>query len=133
MNIKVVICNCNGLKFMPEGVDMNTLPFELENDADIKYAVVHPQLCGRGGSGMLDDLLRGAAPDDYFVIAGCGPDNQSHFLGHIVDGARFPNERFKGVSIRGMDNAQARAAILEAVGELLARRGETVLADNYSG
>lgn len=133
MNIKVIVCNCNGIKFMPEGLDMNSLPFELENDKDIAYAVVHPQLCGRGGVNMLHDLLSAAGPKDYFVVAGCGPENQPHFLGHVVDAMRFPDERFIGVNIRGMDNAQARAAVLEAVGELIARKDESPVVDAFGG
>lgn len=134
MTIKVIICNCNGLKFMPEGLDMNTLPYELENDTDIAYAVVHPQLCGTGGVNMLHDLLKAAGPEDHFIVAGCGPENQPHFLGHVIDDMRFPDERFVGVNIRCMNNDQARAAILEAVGHLLARKGEgTVVADAFGG
>jgi heterodisulfide reductase subunit A-like polyferredoxin len=134
VNIKVIICNCNGLKFMPEALDMNTLPFELENDKDIAYAVVHPQLCGRGGVNLLRDLLKSAAPDDYFVVAGCGPENQPHFLGHVVDEMRFPEERSIGVNIRCMNNQEARAAILEAIGDLFARMGENpVLVDAFGG
>jgi heterodisulfide reductase subunit A-like polyferredoxin len=133
VNIKVIVCACDGIKFMPEGLDLNSLPFELENDKDITYAVTHPQLCGSGGVGLLEDLLRGARPDDYFVVAGCGAENQLHFLGHVVDAMRFPDERFLGVNIRGMDNAQARAAVLEAVGSLLARKNEIGVADAFGG
>jgi hypothetical protein len=133
MNIKVIVCNCNGIKFMPEGLDMNSLPFELENDNDIAYAVVHPQLCGRGGVNILRDLLSAAAPNDYFVVAGCGQENQLHFLGHVVDGMRFPEDRFIGVNIRGLNNVQARTAVLEAVGELLAKKGESPVVDAFGG
>jgi len=133
MNIKILICNCDGIKFMPEGLDMNTLPFELENDKDVTYAVVHPQLCGSGGVNVLYDLLKAAGPEDYFVVAGCGPDNHPHFLGHVVDRVRFPDERFVGVNIRGMDNTQARTAILEAVGELLESRSAGVVTGDAFG
>jgi hypothetical protein len=37
------------------------------------------------------------------------------------------------VNIRGMDNAQARAAVLEAVGSLLARKNEIGVADAFGG
>jgi heterodisulfide reductase subunit A-like polyferredoxin len=133
MKIKVVLCNCNGIKFMPEGLDMNTLPFELENDLDVEYAVVHPQLCGRGGLNMLHELLVNAAPDDYFVVAGCG-DNQVQFLGHVVDQAKFPDERFVSVNIRCSDNVQARQAILEAVGDVMARNNRAAtVSDGFGG
>jgi len=119
MNIKVILCNCDGLKFMPESLDMNTLPHELEADKDVTYAIMHPQLCGAGGVGLLTDLLKSAGPDDYFVVAGCGPDNQPHFLGHVLDEVGFPAQRFIGVNIRCQDNHDARGAILQAVGTLI--------------
>jgi heterodisulfide reductase subunit A-like polyferredoxin len=119
VNIKVILCNCDGLKFMPESLDMNTLPHELENDSDVTYALMHPQLCGSGGVSMLRDLLKSAGPDDYFVVAGCGPDNQPHFLGHVLDEIGFPEERFVGVNIRCSDNSNARDSVLRAVGELI--------------
>jgi hypothetical protein len=133
MRIKVILCNCNGIKFMPEALDMNTLPFELESDLDVEYAVLHPQLCGRGGLNVLSELLRGAGKDDYFIVAGCG-DNQKQFLGHVVDEVRFPEERFISVNIRCSNNVEARKTILEAVGELKAKAGQSpVIADGFGG
>ena len=133
MNIKVILCNCDGLKFMPESLDMNKLPYELQNDKDISYVVLHPQLCGDGGVMMLRDVLRSAAEDDYFVVAGCGPENQPHFLGHVLEELNFPEERFIGVPIRCGDNASARTAVLEAVGELVAKKNASVMVDAFGG
>jgi hypothetical protein len=133
MRIKVILCNCNGIKFMPEALDMNTLPFELETDLDVDYAVAHPQLCGRGGQNVLSELLRGARKDDYFVVAGCG-DNEMQFLRHVLDEIKFPEERFVSVNIRCSDNVEARKTILEAVGELKAKAGRSpVVADAFGG
>lgn len=42
MKVKVLLCNCKGLCPSFGGVDMNTLPFELESDMDIEYSVLHP-------------------------------------------------------------------------------------------
>jgi hypothetical protein len=118
---------------MPEGVNMNTLPYEIENDIDVTYAIGHPQLCGRGGLNLLGDLLRNADPEDYFVVAGCG-ENQTQFLGHVLDETKFPEKRFVSVSIRGLDNAGARKAVLEAVGELMAAQNQAALvADGFGG
>jgi heterodisulfide reductase subunit A-like polyferredoxin len=135
MKIKVLICNCNGLKFAPEDLDMNTLPFDVERDVDIQYAIVHPQLCGKGGLAFLGDLLRGAEPDSYFLIAGCEPKAQQELLGHALVSSSFPPDRFVGVTIRcASSNAEARNAILEAVGRLLVSKNEGSLAlDAFGG
>ena len=58
MKIKTVICNCKGLSPSLRNSDMNTLPFEIELDLDVDYAIVHPQLCGAGGSKVMEDVLR---------------------------------------------------------------------------
>ena len=135
MKVKVLICNCNGLKLAPEDLDMNTLPFDVELDVDVQYAIVAPQLCGRGGIALLHDLLRGAGPDDYFVVAGCGPEDEADLLGHVLREAGFPRERFIGVTIRcASSNQQAREAILEAVGRLMAKSNEGSMAlDGFGG
>ena len=49
MEIKVLMCNCKGLCDSFKDSDMNTLPFEVESDLDVKYTVLRPQLCGQGG------------------------------------------------------------------------------------
>ena len=135
MKIKVLICNCNGLKLSPEDLDMNTLPYDIELDVDVQYAIVAPQLCGRGGVALLRDLLRGSEPDDYFVVAGCGPENEADLLGHVLREANFPRDRFIGVPIRcSSSNQQARSAILEAVGRLMVRESEGSMAlDGFGG
>jgi len=46
MKIKLLLCNCKGLCPSFQNTDMNTLPFEVESELDIQYAVLHPQLCG---------------------------------------------------------------------------------------
>lgn len=135
MKVKVLICNCNGLKLAAEDLDMNTLPYDIEVDVDVQYAIVAPQLCGRGGIALLRDLLRAAAPDDYFVVAGCGPEDEADLLGHVLNEAGFPPERFIGVTIRcASSNQQAREAILEAVGRLMSRSNEGSMAlDGFGG
>jgi heterodisulfide reductase subunit A-like polyferredoxin len=134
MKIKVVFCNCNGLKLEPEDLDMNTLPDIVEQDIDIQYAVMHPKLCGRGGLVFLQDLLRGSDKETYFLVAGCAPEMQPVFLGDAVQDSGFPADRIIPVEIRGANNREARESILEAVGQLLVRKGVgSITADGFGG
>ena len=134
MKIKVVFCNCNGLKLEPEDLDMNTLPYDVEEDVDIQYAVMHPKLCGRGGLAFLQDLLRGSDKDTYFLVAGCSTEMQPIFLGDVVQESGFPADHFIPVEIRGANNREARESVLEAVGQLLVRKGEGSMAvDGFGG
>ena len=134
MKIKVVVCNCNGLKFEPENLDMNSLPYEIEGDVDIEYAVTHPQLCGRGGTSLLRDLLKASKddPETYILAAGCDEEPQWAFLGYTVKEAGFPRDRFISVSIRGCNHASARDAILDKIGAIIANRG-TFVVDGFDG
>ena len=71
MKIKTLICNCKGLCPSFENTDMNTLPFEIESRLDVDYAIVHPQLCGMGGTRVMEDVLRSAESDsETLVIVG---------------------------------------------------------------
>lgn len=63
MEIKVVLCNCKGLCESFKEADMNTLPFAVESDLDVKYTVLHPQLCGQGGNAVLADALASSGKD----------------------------------------------------------------------
>ena len=58
MEIKVLLCNCKGLCDSFKAADMNTLPFAVESDLDVKYSVLHPQLCGQGGNAILEDVFK---------------------------------------------------------------------------
>ena len=58
MNIKILLCNCKGLCQSFKESNFNTLPFEVESEMDVQYAVLHPQLCGQGGNEVLGDIFR---------------------------------------------------------------------------
>lgn len=79
MKVKTVICNCKGINLAFKNADMNTLPFELESELDMSYAVVHPEICGPGGSNLLHEILGEAAGDSdvYVVCCGCASELQS--------------------------------------------------------
>jgi len=57
MKVKVLLCNCKGLCDSFKDTDVNTLPFQVESELDVEYAVVHPQLCGQGGNTVLAEVL----------------------------------------------------------------------------
>jgi hypothetical protein len=50
MKIKVLLCNCKGLCASFKNTDMNTLPFAVESDLDVQYALLHPQLSGKAAT-----------------------------------------------------------------------------------
>jgi heterodisulfide reductase subunit A-like polyferredoxin len=120
MNIKVLLCNCKGLCASFKDTNMNTLPFQVESDLDIQYAVVHPQLCGQGGNQVLTEVLRESAdPETYVVSGACAPEAQAKLFKKVLRNAAFDEKRFVPIDIRGTDNDGILSRLKERVEALL--------------
>ncbi len=122
MKIKVVLCNCKGLCPSFQKSNFNTLPFQLESELDIQFAVVHPQLCGQGGNEALADILSQSAadPGTFVLGAACDPDAQVKLFRKLLRKTGFPPERFVAVDVRNTDNEGIVTRIRETVEGLLA-------------
>ena len=120
MRIKAVICNCKGLSPSFISSDMNTLPFEIESDLDVDYAVVHPQLCGIGGNRVMEDAFRSREddPDTYVIVGACDVEAQLKLFQKLFCKTGFAQDHFLPVDIRGATNSE----ILERLGEKLQER-----------
>jgi heterodisulfide reductase subunit A-like polyferredoxin len=123
MRIKAVICNCKGLSPSFKNSDMNTLPFEIESDLDVDYAVVHPQLCGMGGNRVMEDALRSAQddPDTFVIVGACDAEAQLKLFQKLFCKTGFTEDHFLPVDIRDATNSE----ILERLGQKLQERGHT--------
>lgn len=121
MKVKTLICNCKGLTESFRNADMNTLPFEIESELDVDYAIVHPQLCGQGGSEILEDVLRSAAsePDTYIVVAGCAPQAQLKLFKKTFRSTGFDEKHLVAVDIRGKTNDGILDQLKEEIEALL--------------
>lgn len=117
MKPKLLLCNCKGLCPSFKNADMNTLPFQLESELDIEYAMLHPQLCGQGGNAVLLEVLRASAaePDVPVVVGACAPDAQFKLFKKVMRQAAFPEERLVPVDIRGTDNEGILKRLSDAV------------------
>ncbi len=128
MNIKILLCNCKGLCQSFKDSDFNTLPFTLESELDVKYAVLHPQLCGQGGNEVLADIFRESAndPDTYIVSGACAPEAQEKLFQKLMRKTGFDPKRFVAVDIRSTNNEGILARLKEKL-EALVRQQETTL------
>lgn len=124
MKIKVLLCNCKGLCDSFKATDVNTLPFQVESEFDVEYAVVHPQLCGQGGNTLLTEVLRATDADTRLVVGACAPDVQAKLFKKVLKAAGFDEERFVPVDIRGTDNAGILERLQRAVDGIEARGEE---------
>jgi len=129
MNIKILLCNCKGLCQSFKDSDFNTLPFTLESELDVKYAVLHPQLCGQGGNEVLADIFRESAkdPETYIVSGACAPEAQGKLFQKLMRKTGFDPKRFVPVDIRSTNNDGILAVIKEKV-EALVREHEAAVA-----
>jgi heterodisulfide reductase subunit A-like polyferredoxin len=129
MNIKILLCNCKGLCQSFKDSDFNTLPFTLESELDVKYAVLHPQLCGQGGNEVLADIFRESAkdPETYIVSGACAPEAQEKLFQKLMRKTGFDPKRFVPVDIRSTNNEGILAVIKEKVGTLV-REHESAVA-----
>lgn len=129
MNVKILLCNCKGLCASFKDTDMNTLPFQVESDLDIKYTALHPQLCGQGGNEILTEVLRASAsdPETYVVVGACAPAAQAKLFKKVLRNAGFDEHRFIPLDIRGTNNDGILARLKERIEALLKQeKGETV-------
>lgn len=117
MKIKTLLCNCKGLCPSFKDTDMNTLPFEIESELDVAYAVVHPQLCGQGGNEILADILRAAEddPDTFVIVGGCAPEAQVKLFKKLIRSSGFPEDHFVPVDIRGTTHQRILQRLKEKV------------------
>ncbi|MCI0717419.1 MAG: hypothetical protein L0338_00270 [Acidobacteria bacterium] len=129
MKIKILLCNCKGLCQSFKDSDFNTLPFQLESELDVHYAVLHPQLCGQGGNEALADIFRESAKDpETFIVSGaCAPEAQEKLFQKLIRKTGFDPKRFVAVDIRSTNNDGILARIKEKV-EALVREHEAALA-----
>jgi len=117
VKIKTLLCNCKGLCPSFKDTDMNTLPFEIESELDVAYAVVHPQLCGQGGNEILADILRAAEddPDTFVIVGGCAPEAQVKLFKKLIRSSGFPEDHFVPVDIRGTTHQRILQRLKEKV------------------
>lgn len=122
MKIKILLCNCKGLCKSFDKSDFNTLPFQLESELEVEYAVLHPQLCGQGGNQALADIFRQSAgePDTYILSGACAPDAQQKLFQKLMRKSGFDPRRFVAVDIRNTDNDGILDRIRETVEGMLA-------------
>ena len=127
MKIKLLLCNCKGLCPSFQNTDMNTLPFEIESELDVQYAVLHPQLCGQGGNAALVDVLREAAaePDTYVVVGAYAPEAQVKLLKKVLRETGFDPKRFVPLDIRKTNNEGILVRLKETV-EAVVKQHEKV-------
>lgn len=121
MEIKVLLCNCKGLCDSFKRADMNTLPFAIESDLDVKYSVLHPQLCGQGGNAVLEDVFKAAGPDTYVLVGACAPETQAKLFKRVMRNTGFDERHLVSVDIRGTDNEGIEQRLKAGVSSILER------------
>ena len=119
MKIKTLICNCKGLSPSFRNSDMNTLPFDIESELDVDYAIVHPELCGAGGSRVMEDIFRSAEddPDTLVIVGACEPEAQQKLFQKVFRKTGFDQDHFVAMDIRNSTNDGILNRLREKIAE----------------
>jgi heterodisulfide reductase subunit A-like polyferredoxin len=98
---------------------MNTLPFAIESELDVDYALVHPQLCGVGGNRVMEDVLRSAEddPDTFVIVGACEVEAQQKLFQKLFRKTSFQQDHFAALDIREATNEGILARLREKVEE----------------
>jgi heterodisulfide reductase subunit A-like polyferredoxin len=128
VKIKMLLCNCKGLCPSFKDTDMNTLPFQIESELDVEYAVLHPQICGQGGNAILEEAFRAADGETYVVVGACAPEAQEKLFKKVLRTTGFDEQRLVPVDIRGTDNEGILERLRQAV-ETVGRKPVGVAAE----
>ena len=119
MEITVLMCNCKGLCDSFKDSDMNTLPFEVESDLDVKYAILSPQLCGQGRNAVLEEAMKASGPNSYLLVGACAPKAQEKLFEKLIRATGFNEKHFIPVDIPSTDNKGIVDRLREAVEGIL--------------
>ena len=119
MKVKTLICNCKGLDPF-RYADMNTLPFDIESDLDVEYAVVHPQLCSQSGNEVLEDVFHSAEddPDTYVMVCACAEDTQRKLFKKTLRKTEIDDKQYVPLDISNATNDGILDRIRERLKEL---------------
>jgi len=119
VKIKTLICNCKGLSPSFRNSDMNTLPFDIESELDVDYAIVHPELCGAGGSRVMEDIFRSAEddPDTLVIVGACEPEAQQKLFQKVFRKTGFDQDHFVAMDIRNSTNDGILNRLREKIAE----------------
>jgi heterodisulfide reductase subunit A-like polyferredoxin len=100
---------------------MNTLPFEIESELEVDYAMVHPQLCGAGGSKVMEDVLRSAEddPDTIVIVGACEPEAQQKLFKKVLRKTGFDQDHLVAIDIRSTTNGGILDRLRERIEELV--------------
>ncbi len=63
---------------------MNTPPFGIGSDLDVKYGVRHPQRCGQGGNAVPAEVFKSTDPDTYLLVGACAPETRVGLFKRIM-------------------------------------------------
>jgi heterodisulfide reductase subunit A-like polyferredoxin len=100
---------------------MNTLPFEIESEFDVDYAIVHSQLCGEGGVKVMEDILRSAEddPDTIVIVGACEPEAQQKLFKKLLRKTGFDQDHLVAIDIRNATNDGILDRLRERIEELV--------------
>jgi|YelNatPaOPRAMG01_1025707.scaffolds.fasta_scaffold103424_2 heterodisulfide reductase subunit A-like polyferredoxin len=88
----------------------------VRNELDVKYAVIHPQLCVDDGERFLKDFLNEKNKNAVYIIGGCDPRMQRKMFKDVfAEKGLDIDKQVIPLDLRNMETEEAMKKVAEAV------------------
>jgi len=97
-------------------IDLWKLINFVRNELDVRYAVIHPQLCVDDGDRFFADYLKEGKNDQVYIIGGCDPRMQKKmFAKAFQDKGLDIDKQLISLDLRNMTTEDAMKKVQETV------------------
>jgi heterodisulfide reductase subunit A-like polyferredoxin len=88
----------------------------VRNELDVKYAIIHPQLCVDDGERFLKDFLNEKNKNAIYIIGGCDPRMQRKMFKDVfAEKGLDIDKQVIPLDLRNMETEEAMKKVAEAV------------------
>jgi len=113
---RFIMCFCTGECPGFAKLNLWKLVNFVRNELDVKYAIIHPQLCVDDGDRFLKDFLNEKNKNAVYIIGGCDPRMQRKMFKDVFaeKGLDFDKQAIP-LDLRNMETEEAMKKVAEAV------------------
>lgn len=116
---RFIMCFCTGECPGFAKINLWKLVNFVRNELDVKYAIIHPQLCVDDGDRFWGDYLKNSDKDTVYIIGGCDPKMQRKmFKDAFADKGLDFDKQVIPLDLRNMETPDAMKKVAEAVEKL---------------
>jgi heterodisulfide reductase subunit A-like polyferredoxin len=113
---RFIMCFCTGECPGFAKLNLWKLVNFVRNELDVKYAIIHPQLCVDDGERFLKDFLNEKNKDAVYIIGGCDPRMQRKMFKDVfAEKGLDIDKQVIPLDLRNMETEEAMKKVAEAI------------------